>query len=229
MKQQSYYAVLNDTIRLLERKELLPALFFVLSRKKCEQYASKIDATLLTSFQSAEVRRIFDFHLSRHKTSLEPLAQYHTLREMLQRGIAFHHSGVLPLLREVVELLFSKGFVKVLFATETFAVGLNMPTKTAVFVDVRKFDDACNGMRVLRTDEYTQMAGRAGRRGIDKSGLVLYVPAYPPLTTLEMKNMMTGLLPALSSQLQLHYDFVLRVLQVRGHGVLFSCRVCGYM
>ena len=108
--------------------------------------------------------------------------------------------------------------MKVLFATETFAVGLNMPTRTAVFVDVRKFDDAVGGMRVLRSDEYTQMAGRAGRRGIDASGLVLYVPAYPPLSCLEMRTMMLGSLPPLDSQLLLHYDFVLRVLQVRARG-----------
>jgi superfamily II RNA helicase len=154
------------------------------------------------------VRHIFDFHLHAHKAELESLAQYHTLRDLAQRGLAFHHSGVLPALKEIVELLFSRGLIRALFATETFAVGLNMPTKTAVFLDVRKYDDAVEGMRPLRPDEYTQMAGRAGRRGKDPRGLALYLPAHPPLEPGDMGRMIAGALAPLHSRLLLHYDFV---------------------
>ena len=126
---------------MLVAKGLCPALFFVLSRKGCEEFASQITTHLLDARQSAAVGHIFDHHMHRHRAALEPLAQYHTVRALALKGIAFHHSGVLPLLKEMVEILFSRGHIKVLFATETFAVGLNMPTKTAVFVDVKKFDD----------------------------------------------------------------------------------------
>ena len=157
-KARSFTFELNAAVRNLEAKELLPALFFVLSRKDCERYANAVDVSLLDSSASAAVKHIINFHLHRHKEILDPLAQYHNLYDLLLKGIAFHHSGVLPILKEMVEILFSRGFVKCLFATETFAVGLNMPTKTAVFLDVRKYDDAVEGMRVLRPDEYTQSA-----------------------------------------------------------------------
>jgi superfamily II RNA helicase len=184
-----------------------------LSRKGCEDYASRIEGSLLDRSDAAAVAHIFDFHLHRYKAVLESLAQYHVLRDLAMKGIAFHHSGVLPALKEVIELLFSRGLIKALFATETFAVGLNMPTKTAVFLDVRKYDEGLDGMRPLRPDEYAQMAGRAGRRGKDTQGLALYLPAHPPLEPGEMKRMMAGALSPLQSKLLLHYDFVLRVLQ----------------
>lgn len=97
-----------------------------------------------------------------------------------------------------------------------------MPTKTAVFLDVRKYDDACEGMRVLRPDEYAQMAGRAGRRGKDVRGLALYLPAHPPLDSGELERMIAGKLSPSSSKLLLHYDFILRVLQ---RGVAFDLLV----
>jgi antiviral helicase SKI2 len=129
-RQEAFKHVLNDTLRLLQEKELTPALFFVLSRKDCEKYAASVEGSLLDSSDAASVRHVFDFYMHRHRAVLEPMQQYHTLRDLLLRGLAFHHSGVLPLLKEMVEILFSRGLVKALFATETFAVGLNMPTKT---------------------------------------------------------------------------------------------------
>jgi superfamily II RNA helicase len=129
-RQESFKHVLNDTLRLLQEKELTPALFFVLSRKDCEKYAAAVEGSLLDSSDAASVRHVFEFYMHRHRAVLEPMLQFHTLRDLLMRGLAFHHSGVLPLLKEIVEILFSRGLVKALFATETFAVGLNMPTKT---------------------------------------------------------------------------------------------------
>lgn len=95
---------------------------------------------------------------------------------MLERGIAVHHSGLLPILKEAVEILFSRSLIRVLFATETFAMGVNMPARTVVFAATRKHDGS--GFRSLTPGEYTQMAGRAGRRGRDTSGTVIIVP--PP-------------------------------------------------
>jgi len=203
---------LNQTVELLQRKSLLPALVFSLSRRGCEQLAAKITSDLLTSSETASVNHIINFHLSRYK-ELETLPQYHFLTSLLSKGIAFHHSGLLPVLKEIVELLFSRGLVRLLFATETFAVGLNMPTKTVVFTGLKKYDDSAQGMRLLRTDEYTQMAGRAGRRGKDKEGLVIYLPDRDPLPLSEMRQVMKGALPPIQSRMTFHYDFLLKTLQ----------------
>ena len=203
---------MNELVDYLATKELLPAIFFVLSRKACEAYADKVAATLLTSSEAAALNHIISFHLHTYK-ELETLPQYHHIRDLLLRGIAFHHSGLLPVLKEIVELAFSKGFVKVLFATETFAVGLNMPTKTVVFTGLTKYDSATEGMRLLRPDEYTQMAGRAGRRGKDKTGLVIYLPDREPLDAAEMRAIMRGQRQPVESRMDFHYDFILKTLQ----------------
>ena len=202
---------MNTAIKMLEKEELLPALFFVLSRKQCEAYADKVDGTLLSSGETATVKHIISFHLHRHK--LEKVPQYHQIYDLLCRGIAFHHSGLLPLLKEITEILFSKGFVKIMFCTETFAVGLNMPTKTVLFSGFKKYDDQTGGMRMLRTDEYIQMAGRAGRRGKDDKGIVIYLPDHEPVEPSEMKGMMTGSKPPILSRMDFHYDFILKTIQ----------------
>jgi len=204
---------MNETIKMLEKKELLPALFFVLSRKQCEAYAKKLETTLLTPAEIASVKHIISFHLHRHMETLEKVPQYHQIYELLCKGVAFHHSGLIPLLKEIVEILFSKGLVKLLFCTETFAVGLNMPTKTVLFAGFKKYDDATGAMRILRNDEYLQMAGRAGRRGKDDKGVVIYVPDREPLQPAEMQAMMKGARPALMSRMDFHYDFILKTIQ----------------
>ena len=204
---------LQETIALLEKKELLPALFFVLSRKQCEVYAKKVERTLLTSSDTAAVKHIITFHLHRHMKELEQVPQYHQIYDLLCRGIAFHHSGLLPLLKEIVEILFSKGYVKIMFCTETFAVGLNMPTKTVVFTGFKKYDDTTDSMRILRNDEYIQMAGRAGRRGKDDKGVVIYLPDREPLESNEMFAMMKGARPPVQSRMNFHYDFILKTVQ----------------
>lgn len=204
---------MNALIVTLEQKQLLPALFFVLSRKDCEKYAQKVESTLITSSEKAEVIHIWNYQLRKHRGELEKLAQYHHVRALVERGIAFHHSGLIPMLKEIIEILFSKGFIKVLFATETFAVGINMPTKTAVFVGVKKFDEEVNDMRVLTTAEYLQMAGRAGRRGLDTMGTVIYLPDKKPLEPHEMQAMMCGSKSPVTSRMEFDYDFILKTIQ----------------
>jgi superfamily II RNA helicase len=111
-------------------------------------------------------------------------------------------------------MLFGRGLLKLLFATETFAVGINMPTKTVVFTGYRKYDDAVQGMRMLNTDEYIQMAGRAGRRGKDDKGLVLYLPDREPESADDVKRMMTGARQTFQSRMNFHYDFLLKTIQL---------------
>ena len=204
---------MNGMIALLEEKTLLPALFFVFSRKDCERYADLTEHTLIDSSDAAAVRHILDFHLHQYGEELKQVPQYHTIRALLEKGIAFHHSGLMPILKECVEILFARGFVKVLFATETFAVGINMPTKTVVFTGFRKYDDVSDRMRILNTDEYIQMAGRAGRRGKDDRGHVVYLPDRDPESPETIRTMMTGRCASFQSRMTFHYDFILKTFQ----------------
>ena len=128
---------------------------------------------------------------------------------LLQKGIAIHHAGVMPILREMVELLFEKKYIKLLFATETFAVGINMPTKTVVFTGLSKFSGT--SMRYLLPHEYTQMAGRAGRRGIDTIGHVIHCNNLfsMPAMCNEYRNMLTGPPKMLTSQFKISFNLIL--------------------
>ena len=209
----AFNAQLNECVKYLQEKSLMPCLFFVFSRKGCENLAHLVSGSLIDSSDAAAIRHIWDFHLHKYKDILEHLPQAHQLKELVMRGIAFHHSGLLPMLREMVELLFGRGLVKCLFATETFAVGINMPTKTVVFLELEKYSDENQGLRLLRTDEYIQMAGRAGRRGKDDRGYVFYLPQRDPVSLGELQNIMTGKKSAISSQMDFGYDFILKTFQ----------------
>jgi superfamily II RNA helicase len=217
LRPQSFQHTMNEVLEFLKLKQLLPALFFVLSRKNCERYASQVHTDFLDTHEVASVRSIIGFHLSRHMSTLNIMPQWTTLYSLLQRGIAYHHSGLIPQIKEIIELLFSRGLVRLLFCTETFAVGLNMPTKTTIFAGFQKYDEQRDQMRTLRTDEYLQMAGRAGRRGKDKEGWVIYLPDREPLTTQEMRRMMTGGCQTLVSRMELGYDLILKTMLNNGN------------
>ena len=211
-RQDSFQHRMNELLGFLQTRELIPALFFVLSRKACEKYAGLVEHNFLDTAQSASVRNTCGFHLSRHKDILEKMPQWTTLQPLLARGIAYHHSGLIPMIKEIIELLFSRGLIRVLFCTETFAVGLNMPTKTTIFAGFQKYDEQRDGMRMLRTDEYLQMAGRAGRRGKDKEGWAIYLPEREPVPLTDIRRMMTGACQAMTSRMELGFDLVLKTL-----------------
>jgi superfamily II RNA helicase len=209
----SFVHQLNTAINTLKVRDMLPALVFAFSRADTERYAAAIEGALIDSSDAAAVRNIFDYHLRDHK-ELQTVDQYWKLRDLVARGIAFHHSGVLPLLKEIVEILFGKGLLRVLCCTETFAVGINMPTRTTIFVDLKKHDDS--GLRLVRTDEYIQMAGRAGRRGKDVRGHVIYLPSREPLPPAEMQQVMTGCMPQIQSRMVFGYEFILKAFNAGG-------------
>ena len=168
--------VLNNLIRHLYMNDMLPALCFVFSRKNVEKYAQQITVNLFDegSNQPSIIKKEC-MNILRKLPNYEEytqLPEFEFIVRLLEKGVAIHHSGIMPIFREMIELLFSKGFIKVLFATETFAVGINMPTKTVIFTALSKFDGT--GPRELHSHEYTQMAGRAGRRGLDKVGHVIH-------------------------------------------------------
>ncbi|KAH8065994.1 hypothetical protein JL722_387 [Aureococcus anophagefferens] len=164
--------------------------------------------------------------VERYMPELGELEAYRDINGLLEKGVAYHHSGMLPILREYVELCFQQKLVKLVFATETLAVGVNMPARTVAFSQLDKPDDTGSkqGHRWLRVDEFWQMAGRAGRRGLDVVGYVVYAPtlSVAGLRNLcpvhEMNRMLTADVCAATSQLVVDRPFVLRHL-ARGHDV----------
>ncbi|KAJ7204463.1 antiviral helicase [Mycena pura] len=200
-------------VGLLRKKALLPVVVFTFSKKRCEENAATLtNADLCTSVEKSEVHVAIEKALGRLKGSDKKLPQIARMRDLLSRGIGVHHGGLLPLVKEVVEILFARGLVKILFATETFAMGVNMPAKCVVFSGIRKHDG--RSFRDILPGEYTQMAGRAGRRGLDATGTVIIVvnDSLPEQTTLQ--TMMLGTPSKLSSQFRLTYNMILNLLRV---------------
>ncbi|KAF9055903.1 NUC185 domain-containing protein [Panaeolus papilionaceus] len=197
----------------LRKKGLLPVVVFTLSKKRCEENASTLtNADLCSSVEKSEVHVAIEKALSRLKGSDKKLPQISRMRDLLSRGIGIHHGGLLPIVKELVEILFARGLVKILFATETFAMGVNMPAKCVVFSNIRKHDG--KSFRDILPGEYTQMAGRAGRRGLDPTGTVIIVANdnLPEQTSLQ--TMMLGTPGKLSSQFRLTYNMILNLLRV---------------
>ncbi len=208
-KRQDINKIMHGLIENLQEEQLLPVLFFTFSRKKCEKLCQSVQGIrLLNHLEEAEVRRIFHHYMHPYASTYEMIPQYQQIYDLLRRGIAYHHSGLIPILKEIVEIIFGKGLIRVLFATETFAVGVNMPTKTVVFSELEKYDK--RGRRYLRTDEYLQMSGRAGRRGLDKVGTVILLPTMELPAQGQMREMMTGKSPRIKSQFIPSYQFILK-------------------
>ncbi|KAF8915101.1 antiviral helicase [Mucidula mucida] len=192
---------------------LLPVVVFTLSKKRCEENAGTLtNQDLCTTVEKSEVHVAIEKALSRLKGSDKKLPQISRMRDLLTRGIGVHHGGLLPIVKELVEILFARGLVKILFATETFAMGVNMPAKCVVFSSIRKHDG--RSFRDILPGEYTQMAGRAGRRGLDPTGTVIIVvgDSLPEQTALN--TMMLGTPGKLSSQFRLTYNMILNLLRV---------------
>lgn len=208
--------VLNQTTEHLREHNLLPAIFFVLSRKGIETYAKALTVNLSDDSHAAE--KDFEAHVRHLGNKHEHLEseEYRFLSSLIRRGIAIHHSGMVPVLREAVELMFAMGHVKLLLATETFAVGVNMPAKAVVFTSLTKRSN--EGWRALYPHEYTQMAGRAGRRGLDPFGHVFILPAMfrRRLEKEIVRSVMCGSAPTIESKFKIHFNLILRLL-LAGH------------
>ena len=214
--------ILNGLVYYLKKEKLLPAITFIFSRKNVELAAKEIGFSLFDSETEKELpsriekecRHILSSKLLNYKEFLE-LPEYKNLISLLQKGVAIHHAGMITILREIVELLFEKGYIKLLFATETFAVGLNMPTKTVIFTGLSKFNGEI--MRSLYSHEYTQMAGRAGRRGLDTIGHIFHCNnlfEFPELNA--YKKMLTGPPQKLESKFKISFSLGLNVVASGG-------------
>lgn len=209
--------VLNNVAKYMVDNNMLPAICFVLSRKALEQCAREITTVLLEDDSKVPyiVRRECEQIIRKLPNYQEylNLPEYIFMISLLEKGIAIHHAGIMPILREMVELLFAKGYIKLLFATETFAVGINMPTKTVLFTDINKFDGST--MRSLYSHEYTQMAGRAGRRGIDTIGHVIHLTnLFKDVDQVILKTMMKGKPQTLVSKFKISYNLLLNLIDI---------------
>ena len=158
-------------IQALERAGLLPAIVFVFSRAGCEQAVTQAVAggvDLTTEDEALRIREIVERRTADIPRADLGVLGFHAWAHALECGVAAHHAGLLPVFKETVEELFSAGLVKVVYATETLALGINMPARTVVLESVRKWNGSAHV--TLTPGEYTQLTGRAGRRGIDVEG-----------------------------------------------------------
>ena len=198
---------LNRLLGHLVEKQLLPAILFLFSRKQVELCAKEITAILLEDDSKIPyiVRKECGDLL---RSKLPNFQEYTTLPEydflvgLLEKGIGIHHSGMIPIFREMVELFISKKYIKLLIATESFAIGLDCPIKSVLFTHFMKFDGSTE--RFLQSHEYTQMAGRAGRRGIDTVGYVIHCNnLFPTPSVIDYKKLLCGKPERFVSKLEL--------------------------
>ena len=209
-----------DLVEHIQFSDQLPCLYFSLSRKSCEEKAlENINRDLLTTDEKKTILDEYGQLCQRYGIKDDEGAQ--TLRELVAHGVAYHHAGMLPTLKEVVERLFTSGYIKLLFTTETFALGVNMPACTVVFNTVSKYDGV--QFRYLKSREYHQMAGRAGRRGIDTKGFV-YACIDPEYDEYDgVKKIVSGDIESIESQFNLSYSSVLNLYDKHGERIYDVC------
>ena len=211
--------LINEMVDKLIEKELYPCIFFSYSRKKCEEFATMINKNLVDHEEISRIEFIINKYLNSIFKNYQKLQQTQYLIKLLMKGIGYHHSGLVHPLKEIQEILFSQGLIKILFATETFSVGVNMPTRCVIFTELTKYDGTRNDFRYLNTSEYLQMAGRAGRRGKDTEGTVIYLPLKQPPKCVEMKNILTGNATSVKSKLKLNTKLLLKIVQSKDFNV----------
>ncbi|KAI9902073.1 hypothetical protein N3K66_003890 [Trichothecium roseum] len=205
----------SDILKLIKmtvKKSLNPVIVFNFSKRECENMAVAISSLCFNEdSEKAMVRTVFNSAVDSLSEADRDLPQISNILPLLERGIGVHHSGLLPILKETIEILFQESLIKVLFATETFSIGLNMPAKTVVFTQVTKWDGVKR--RPLTSSEYIQMAGRAGRRGLDARGLVIMMidSKLEPETA---KEIVTGQQDRLNSAFYLGYNMILNLLRI---------------
>jgi superfamily II RNA helicase len=207
--------ILNKVSEYLVEHEMLPALCYVFSRKQLEICAQELTTNLL-EFDS-KVPYVVDYEceqiirkLPNYREYLQ-LPEYVKTIELFRKGIGIHHAGLIPILREMTELLFAKGYIKILFCTETMSVGINLPVKTTIFTDVNKFNG--DVLRTLYSHEYTQSAGRAGRLGLDSVGHVIHLTnLFRNTDSISIKEMMKGIPQKLSSKFNISYNLLLNLI-----------------
>lgn len=211
-----------DFIRYAKKSNLFPVLFFVFSRRGCETYAEEaaFHFNFLTPEESDKVKNLAEQFEYEYPELMESPSWQRTTMNALH-GICCHHAGLLPLAKRFVETLFENKLCKILYATETFAVGINFPVKTVCFISLRKFDGL--GFRNLNGSEYLQMAGRAGRRGYDPIGKVFALANYDDFAKDRVPNIELMQPEPVKSQFNLSYNTVINL--TCNYGYEDSCTI----
>ena len=195
--------------------QLMPILIFCFSQRMCEELAETVHLSepLLSPQEQHHVKGFCKLALSRLNRDDRDLPQITKVLGLLQRGIGIHHGGMLPILKEIVEILLSEGFIKILFCTSTFAMGINVPARSCAFVSLDKYNG--KEMAKLTPTEYVQMSGRAGRRGLDTVGtsIILCFNDVPDMNYLV--QLFQGNVEPLQSQFKLKFNTILNLLRVR--------------
>ena len=217
------FFVLNQLIKYLRNKQYLPAICFVYSRKQVEAFANKITVSLfeegskIPSIIENECKQILMKKVSNYKEYIE-LPEFKRLMKCLQKGIAIHHAGMIQIFKELVEHLFEKKYIKLLVATETFAVGVDMPAQSVIFTALQKFNG--QKFRWLDPHECAQQSGRAGRRGQkEKIGRVWHLfnlydikNSVPDINT--YRQLLEGKPQPFVSTFKIHYNLILRLMSL---------------
>jgi antiviral helicase SKI2 len=212
-RQQKKDRTLFETVNYILNKKLYPATLFIFNIRKINEYSTRIikECSLpeLPSSEKTRINNFFQKIINSLPVQDQKINQINYLQNLLQYGIGVHHSGLLPILKEIIEILYSKGLIKILIATTSFSIGLNMPTKTVVFLSLYKYNE--NRSQILSSSEFLQMSGRAGRRGIDVSGNV-YILCFEPLgknQIKKIKDLLKGEGNDLESKFRLSYRIIL--------------------
>ncbi|KAK3297859.1 rRNA-processing arch domain-containing protein [Chaetomium fimeti] len=211
-------------IKMIIKRKFQPVIVFNFAKRECEQMALK---TSVMKFNAADeeamVNSVFENALNSLSDEDKNLPQISNILPLLRKGIGVHHSGLLPILKETIEILFQEGLIKVLFATETFSIGLNMPARTVVFTQVTKWDGVQR--RPLTSSEYIQMAGRAGRRGLDDRGIVIMM-IDDKLEPDVARSVVVGHQDRLNSAFHLGYNMILNLLRIEAISPEFMLERC---
>ncbi|KAI0360780.1 antiviral helicase [Trametes cingulata] len=217
---------IQKIVKMIMLKNYNPVIVFAFSKRECEALALTMSKMEFNSTDEQDlVANIFNNAIENLAPEDRQLPQISNLLPLLKRGIGIHHGGLLPILKEVIEILFQEGLIKVLFATETFSIGLNMPAKTVVFTAARKFDG--RDFRNLSSGEYIQMSGRAGRRGLDDRGVVIMM-CDEKLEPTAAKEMIKGEADRLDSAFHLGYNMILNLMKVEGISPEYMLERCFY-
>lgn len=201
----------HEIVDELAARDMLPAIYFLFSRNDCQVFAERLAAIrpgLIDKTQEARIEAVVGNTLAALRPEDHELEQVKIITRLARRGIGFHHAGLLPILKQLVEVLFGMGLMEVVFATDTLALGVNMPARSVVIGRMSKWDG--RRRRVLKPNEFQQMAGRAGRRGMDAFGHVV-VPYSPWLPFREMLIIATGPLEPVRSAFAVRYNTVLNL------------------
>lgn len=213
-------------VKMIMMKNYNPVIVFSFSKNNCEAYALQMsNLTFNEESEKGMVDKVFNSALEMLSEEDKQLPQIQNILPLLKRGIGIHHSGLLPILKETIEILFQEGLIKVLFATETFSIGLNMPAKTVVFTSVRKFDGVA--IRWVSPSEFVQMSGRAGRRGLDERGIVIMM-IDEKMDPAMAKEIVRGEQDKLNSAFYLGYNMILNLMRVEGISPEFMLERCFY-